>query len=190
MMSQTTPPDTTGTPSHTTSSPYLEQLAQLASPVLDLAATLATPQEQEADDENVSFLRTRLPTPAADFHDHPAGLIDPATSRIARMPHSAAIPPLRDARTGQVISRTDSESQRRMRSSMAAQQVTSHNTDVGRTWASRITGQDRSSYAGWAPGSLDDEEEPYPLLSNNTQSSAEVYNEWSSRMRSCERQDL
>lgn len=38
--------------------PYLEQFAELASPVPDLAATLTTQAEQDANDDNVSFLRT------------------------------------------------------------------------------------------------------------------------------------
>ncbi len=41
--------------------PYLEQLAQLASSVPDLASTLITQAEQEAEDDNISFLRTHLP---------------------------------------------------------------------------------------------------------------------------------
>lgn len=40
-------------------SPYLEQLAELASPVPDFAATLMTRSEQDADDENLHFLRTQ-----------------------------------------------------------------------------------------------------------------------------------
>ena len=41
----------------------MEQLEHLASPVPDFAATLTTPIEEEANDENVSFLRTRIPAP-------------------------------------------------------------------------------------------------------------------------------
>jgi len=182
-MSQAIAPNTTDEPSVAASGPYLEQLAQLASPVLDLAATLATPHEQEADDENVSFLRTRLPAPPTDFDDSTADFVDPGMSRTRQMPSPATIPPLRDARTGQVISRTDSESQRRTRHSTAAQQASSHGTSVEQPWASRTFGHNYPGYAGWAPGSSDEEEEPFPVLSNNTQSSAQVYNEWSSRMR-------
>ena len=41
----------------------MEQLRDLAGPVPDLAATLTTPIEEEANNENVSFLRTRIPAP-------------------------------------------------------------------------------------------------------------------------------
>lgn len=181
-MSQTTPSHPTDEASVAAAGPYLEQLAQLASPVLDLAATLATPHEQEADEENVSFLRTRLPTPPHEF-DRRADFSEVGMPWTTRIPTSATIPPLRDARTGQVISRTDSESQRRARHLMAAQQATSHGTNAEPTWTSRTFGHNYPAYAGWAPGSSDEEEEPQPVLPNNTQSSAQVYNEWSTRMR-------
>ncbi|MCJ1384645.1 hypothetical protein MMC17_007763 [Xylographa soralifera] len=57
-----TPTDATNT------SPYLEQLAQLASPVPDFAATLITQTEQDANDDNVSFLRT----PMSSFNSGPS----------------------------------------------------------------------------------------------------------------------
>jgi len=182
-MSQATPPDTTGDSPVIVSGPYLEHFAQLASPVLDLAATLATSHELEADDENVSFLRTRLPTPPTDLDSSTADFIDSGMSQTTQMPTSATIPPLRDARTGQVISRTGSESQRRTQNLTVPQQATSHSTNAEHTWASRTFGHNYPGYAGWAPGSSDEEEEPIPISSNNTQSSAQVYNEWSSRMR-------
>lgn len=182
-MSQAISSDTTDDSSLEASGPYLEQLAQLATPVLDLAATLATPHEQEADDENVSFLRTRLPTPPADLDGSTADFVESGMPRTTRSPTSATIPPLRDARTGQVISRTNPESQRRTRHSTAAQQATGYGTTAEQTWSSRTFGHNYPAYAGWAPGSSDEEEEPMPALSNSTQSSAQVYNEWSSRMR-------
>ncbi|KAF6237158.1 hypothetical protein HO173_004626 [Letharia columbiana] len=45
----------------TGSIPYLQQLARLASPVPNFAATLTTQAEQDAEDANISFLRTELP---------------------------------------------------------------------------------------------------------------------------------
>ncbi|CAD6585450.1 MAG: hypothetical protein ASARMPRED_002166 [Alectoria sarmentosa] len=45
----------------TGSTPYLQQLARLASPVPNFAATLTTQAEQDAEDANVSFLRTEVP---------------------------------------------------------------------------------------------------------------------------------
>ena len=131
------------------------------------------------EDENVSFLRTRLPTPPTDLDDRRAGSIGPGIARRPQMPESRAPPPLRDARTGHIISRTDTtniEGQRQVQRARALQQATDED-------ALRAAGSSHPAYAGWAPGSSDDEEEPYPLLSNNTQSSAQVYNEWSSRMR-------
>lgn len=44
----------------TGSTPYLQQLARLASPVPNFAATLITQAEQDAEDANISFLRTEL----------------------------------------------------------------------------------------------------------------------------------
>ncbi|MCJ1432213.1 hypothetical protein MMC27_001569 [Xylographa pallens] len=52
----------------TSTSPYLEQLAQLASPVPDFAATLITQTEQDANDDNVNFLRT----PMSSFNSGPS----------------------------------------------------------------------------------------------------------------------
>ena len=158
------------------SSPYLEQLAHLASPVPNLAATLATPREQEVEDENVRFLRSRLPTPPTDPDDNRPGPVGSERSRRIHMADSGSLPPLRDARTGQVISRSDSESRRRMRMQMTAQQAPQPE-------APRSSAQSQLTYAGWAPGSSDEEDEPYPEPSNVPQSSAQVYNEWSSRMR-------
>lgn len=45
----------------TGSTPYLQQLARLASPVPNFAATLTTQAEQDAEDANITFLRTELP---------------------------------------------------------------------------------------------------------------------------------
>lgn len=89
------------------------------------------------------------------------------------MSEPSSLPPLRDARTGQIIIRSDSESQRRMQRLMAAQQAFRQQA---------TSSQNLPSYTGWAPGSLDDEE-PYPLSSSGSRSSAQVYNDWSSRMR-------
>ena len=41
-------------------SPYLEEFAQLASSVPDLAVTLTTQAEEDAEDDNISFLRSEL----------------------------------------------------------------------------------------------------------------------------------
>lgn len=48
----------------TATSPYLQQFEAISSPVPNFAATLTTSQaEDDANDDNVSFLRTRLRTP-------------------------------------------------------------------------------------------------------------------------------
>ena len=186
-MSQETPPPEDA--SIVAASPYLEQLVRLASPVPNLAATLSTQIEQEANEENVSFLRTRLPTPPPTLEDssrHPTRIHSGFTGAID-MPETNTPPPLRDARTGQIISRTDSESQRRMRRAiMATRPVHPPTDDHGSepSYASRMSRQSHPSYSGWAPGSSEDEEEDsQPVLPGGSQSSAQIYNEWSSRMR-------
>lgn len=183
-MSQETPPEV---PSVTASSPYLDQLAQLASPVPNLAATLSTQIEHEADEENVSFLRTRLPTPPPPLDESESYYpIASRSSRSTYMSESSTPPPLRDARTGQVISRTDSESQRRMRRAVAAARQAYQSlddNDAEPSYASRVSRQSYPSYSGWAPGSSDDESDSQSVLPGGSQSSAQLYNEWSSRMR-------
>lgn len=58
--------------------PYLEQLAELESPVPDFAATLLTLAEQDANDENVHFLRTRPSATTASSRSRADwGLMDP-----------------------------------------------------------------------------------------------------------------
>ena len=183
-MSQETPPSEA--PSIAASSPYLDQLVQIARPVPDLAATLSTQVEQEANEENVSFLRTRLPTPPPILDEISPYPIPSGSTRPLEMPETRTPPPLRDARTGQVISRADSESQRRMRRAMMAtrpvhQQAEEHDSEP--SYASRVSRQSYPSYSGWAPGSSEDEEDSQPALPGGSQSSAQIYNEWSSRMR-------
>lgn len=184
-MSQETPP-LPEDPSIAAASPYLEQLVRLASPVPNLAATLSTRVEQEANEENVSFLRTRLPTPPPTLEESRPHPIHPGSMRAMDMPETNTPPPLRDARTGQIINRADSESQRRMRRAIMAtrpvhQQADDHDSEP--SYASRVFRQSYLSYSGWAPGSSEDEEDSHPILPGGSQSSAQIYNEWSSRMR-------
>lgn len=58
---------------NTSSTPYLQQLAQLASPVPNFAATLTTQAEQDAEDANLSFLRTEIPNDQASRPRDEAG---------------------------------------------------------------------------------------------------------------------
>ena len=177
---QETPPDGA---SAVAVSPYLDQFAQLASPVPNLAATLSTQAEQDANDDNVSFLRTRLPTPPlqSEAREH-----QPLTETA--MPEANTPPPLRDARSGQVIPRTDAE-HRRMRRAVAATAEAAARysqeraSEVELTYADRVSQQPSQGYLGWAPGSSDDEEGSNTELRNRGEGSSQFYNEWSSRMR-------
>ena len=47
-------------------SPYLQSLAAISSPVPNFAATLMTPDEQEINEANTNFLRARIPEPTDD----------------------------------------------------------------------------------------------------------------------------
>ena len=165
-------------------SPYLDQLAQLASPVPNLAATLSTQAEQDAEDDNVSFLRTRLPTPPLQADSR-----EDQRLRQTPMPHTSTPPPLRDARSGQVIPRTDAE-HRQMRRAVAAtaQAAARYSRDrasiVEPTYADRISQQPSQGYLGWAPGSSDDDDEEFNTeFRYGGEGSSQFYNEWSSRMR-------
>ena len=174
--------------------------AQLASPVPNLAATLSTQAEEDADDDNVSFLRTRLPTPPLQSETR-----EIQTPSETAMPENNAVP-LRDARSGQVIPRTDAE-HRRMRRAVAATaeaaaRYSQERVGVDISYARRISQQPSQGYLGWAPGSSDDEEGSNTELRNGgegyvehglseggnaksglTDRSSQFYNEWSSRMR-------
>ena len=178
---QETPPDDS---SAATASPYLDQFSQLATSVPNLAATLSTQAEQDADDDNVSFLRTHLPT-APPYHEEARR----QRLRAAPMSGTHTPPPLRDARSGQVIPRTDAD-HRRMRRAVAAtaeaaaaRYLHDRANVVEPTHADRISQQPSHAYLGWAPGSSDDGDESNTELSQGSEGSAQFYNEWSSRMR-------
>ncbi|MCJ1228139.1 hypothetical protein MMC12_004800 [Toensbergia leucococca] len=141
-------------------SPYLEQLEQLATPVPDLAATLTTQAEQDANDDNVSFLRTPLP--------------NPSTQEVS----SYSTP------TEEEIIRLDRENQRRAVARAVAVERRYTLTQLQElgdlhepSYADRISRQ-RHGYLGWAPGSSEDEGDAFhslPNTSNRSRSSAELY---------------
>ncbi|MCJ1389514.1 hypothetical protein MMC18_002371 [Xylographa bjoerkii] len=152
-VSQETPADTTST------SPYLQQLAQLASPVPDFAATLITQAEQDANDDNVSFLRT----PMSSFNSGPS---EPQSRR--RSPYLSAA----DFDNPSARDHAERESQRRMRRAVLQHRRYTpsqlHELDQslgpsqGMLTASTPglgTALSRNSvgYQGWAPGTSDNE---------------------------------
>ena len=131
-------------------SPYLEQLAELASPVPDFAATLTTQAEQDAEDDNVSFLRT----PTSFFNNEPS---ENQSRRRSPYVHPAEFdfPPARD--------HAERESQRRMRRAVlqhrrytpAQLQELDRQNDTSPVLRTAL--RHPVSYQGWAPGTSDNE---------------------------------
>ncbi|KAL9122435.1 MAG: hypothetical protein Q9187_001016 [Circinaria calcarea] len=138
--------------------PYLEQLAELAGPVPDFAATLTTQAELDAEEDNVSFLRTPIDT--SDDRDSGDELNGPVYIRTAsdhgntggqRSAYLSAL----EFRHGQ------RELQRR-----AMRRAVLHNRrytpeqlqELGasqESLSSDLQSREHSAYRGWAPGSLD-----------------------------------
>ena len=116
--------------SDTVSSPYLEQLAQLASSVPDLAATLTTQAEQDAEEDNISFLRTELP----DEEDRPTYDEVAESRRRMRRAVDAMVEP-------RVYTPTQLQELGELQEASDANRLM------------------RQQYNGWAPGTSDDEEE-------------------------------
>lgn len=105
------------------------------------------------------------------------------------MPETSTPPPLRDARSGQIIPRTDAEHRRMRRAVAATAEAAARYSQerasvVESAHADRISPQPSQGYLGWAPGSSDDEEEEsHTELRYGGEGSSQFYNEWSSRMR-------
>ena len=124
--------------------PFAEQLEQLASPVPDFAATLTTQAENDADEDNVSFLRARS-RHHSDFTSSHSGRRRPPFL------------------TTEEFERINTDAQRRVRRAIAGlrrynpeqrQELAGvHDTRYG----NRVP-QQQSLY-DWAPASSDDEEE-------------------------------
>ncbi|KAI9720792.1 MAG: hypothetical protein M1812_002631 [Candelaria pacifica] len=126
-------------------SPYLESLQELDSPVPDLASTLTTQAEDEADEDNVSFLRTR-----SRYHN------EAAAGHMARrrQPHL----------TAEEYDRLQLEHQRRLLRTISdnlPHQSPGREQDLwdvsDPAYGDRIP-QQQSLY-DWAPGSSDDEDD-------------------------------
>ncbi|KAI4126460.1 MAG: hypothetical protein LQ347_004966 [Umbilicaria vellea] len=155
LVTQETPNEVT-----TATSPYLEQLAELASPVPDFAATLTTQAEQDADDNNVSFLRT------------PLASNEELSSMHRERPRQPFL-------TTEEFEQIDTESQRRMHRAVAGprrytpfqlQQLADHQDPTRNT----RTRPQQPGYNGWAPESLyDDNAEAHHDLPSISQLSAE-----------------
>ena len=133
------------------SNPYLESLAQLASSVPDLAATLTTQAEQDAEDDNVNFLRTEFPE-----EEERTGYDEAGESRrrmrraVDAMVEPRVYTPAQLQELGELQEASD---------------------------ASRLM---QPQYNGWAPGTSDDEEESQTESSDRrgpSQSSAALLDE-------------
>ncbi|KAL8935787.1 MAG: hypothetical protein Q9216_005256 [Gyalolechia sp. 2 TL-2023] len=160
-----------------TTSPFFE-LEALARPVPDLASTLTTAQaEQDANDANVSFLRT----PISD-EDLSATAISDDIHVLRRQ--------IREERENRAVERGDSESQRRMRQveqSLRLRQMEESMTHRRYSPLELQEVQDRiptaprasAFYHGWAP-SMDNgrsDSADWSGLPTMSRSSADFYNE-------------
>ena len=152
-------------------SPYLQQLAAISSPVPDFAATLTTQTEEDANDDNVSFLRTRLRTPPPVSSSSPA--------RRDRELHPAAGHFERLLREHRVERRTTSDSTRRI--------PTVRHVDSSSDQSSNYTNRNpqRQSLYDWAPGSDDDGDD----ILNEVREHAAATTRWNTFARSEGRTD-
>ncbi|KAL8970044.1 MAG: hypothetical protein Q9197_004024 [Variospora fuerteventurae] len=163
-------------------SPFFE-LEALARPVPDLASTLTTTQaEQDANDANVSFLRTQINED--DFN---------ATSSIEQVRNSRR--QLRAERESRQLENSDSESQRRMhqiQSAMAINQRRYSPSELHELQDRASSTAQRSSlgYHGWAPPAYSGRGEPehWSGLPTMSSSSAEFYDEQRRALLSAARQ--
>lgn len=155
------------------STPFFEQLAEITSPAPDLASTLFLQAEQEVYESNLRFLRSRPSTPPQRYGNpiSPPG----SSSRVRGSMPSASepdnIPPYplwRGVRRARRQGDSTTEAHR---------QIPSWTTDWG---DQHLTEADL--YRGWAPGTVEDAM-AYPDLRGADMSSAQLYNQWSSRMR-------
>lgn len=154
----------------TTTTSYLDQLAELASPVPDFAATLTTQAEQEADEDNVSFLRTQS---------------GPVTSS-SRAPPMLPMPNVPGWSNPAFSER---ESQRRMRELIET--VAGHRRYTPAQLQQLGDSQDatfaipplqaESHYQGWAPESLEYEDDLSPPMMTASEPSAGSQHEPSRR---------
>ncbi|KAL8654442.1 MAG: hypothetical protein Q9226_003430 [Calogaya cf. arnoldii] len=147
-----------------TTSPFLE-LEALAGPVPDLASTLTTTQaEQDANDDNVSFLRTHIPQ--AD------SAITTSMDRLYREQ-------LRRERELRLAQHRGSESQRRMHTGTASNERRYSSSELRELQdrALSLAQRSNSGYQGWAPQDGRTDSENQHGLPTMSRSSAEFYDD-------------
>ncbi|KAL8863572.1 MAG: hypothetical protein Q9178_000253 [Gyalolechia marmorata] len=145
-------------------SPFLE-LEALAGPVPDLASTLTTTQaEQDANDDNVSFLRT--PIPQTDV------VVTSSMDRLYREQ-------LRREREFRLAQHRESESQRRMHTGMPSNDRRYSPSELRELHdhALSVTRRSSSGYQGWAPQDARNESDNQHGLPTMSRSSAEFYDD-------------
>ena len=135
------------------SSVSFEEFAELAVPVPDLASTLTSRAEDQANEENVSFLRSTAAMSEVEEED---SVNLQAYRRLRQM----------DTLINEHRRQTERESARRLRravlrSGMPPPPAEQHGQDNENTQsvqnASRDTLRRTSGYQGWAPGTLDND---------------------------------
>ena len=139
-------------------SPFLE-LEALAGPVPDLASTLTTTQaEQDANDDNVSFLRNQIPQSDMD--------------RVYR-------DQLRRERDYRLAQHRGSESQRRMNASTAINERRYSSSELRdlQDRALSLSQRSHAAYQGWAPHDGRSDSETQHGLPTMSRSSAEFYDD-------------
>ncbi|KAL8772988.1 MAG: hypothetical protein Q9209_002008 [Squamulea sp. 1 TL-2023] len=145
-------------------SPFVE-LEALAGPVPDLASTLtATQAEQDANDDNVSFLRTQIPQSETGVGSN--------MDRLYREQ-------LRRERELRLAQPREGESQRRLHTGMASNDRRYSPSELRELQerALSVTQRSNSGYQGWAPQDGRGESENQHGLPTMSRSSAEFYDD-------------
>ncbi|KAL8673925.1 MAG: hypothetical protein Q9168_001672 [Polycauliona sp. 1 TL-2023] len=149
-------------PTDPSTSPFLE-LEALAGPVPDLASTLTTTQaEQDANDDNVSFLRT--PIPRSDIG------ISSNMDRVYR-------DQLRRDRDHRFTQHRGSESQRRTHTGTAPNERRYNPSEWRELQDRAMSLRSHAGYQGWAPPDGRTDSESQHGLPTMSRSSAEFYDD-------------
>ena len=162
------------------STPFFEQLAEITSPVPDLASTLRTQAEQEINDSNLRFLRSRPPTPPYRYGSsrlsperHPPVRNMPSPPELSNLSSNSWRTTDQEARNNVPSFRARNENLRQFRRQIPgweAYWLDQHNAET-------------EPYRGWAPGTSEDPSQHQSVPPRSNMSSAQLYNQWSSRMR-------
>ncbi|KAL8994790.1 MAG: hypothetical protein Q9169_005326 [Polycauliona sp. 2 TL-2023] len=159
------PNSATATPAaEPSTSPFLE-LEALAGPVPDLASTLTTTQaEQDANDDNVSFLRTHIP--------RSDNAVSSSMDRVYREQ-------LRRDRDYRLAHHRGSESQRRIHIGTALNERRYSPSELRELQdrAMSLNQRPQSGYQGWAPPDGRNDSENHHGLPTMSRSSAEFYDD-------------